>query len=61
MIGPDQRAFEADVARATFRLGQVEGRGEGGAIGQHLIDFVRDDPQIVPPADIKQMSVSEKS
>lgn len=26
MIGPDQRAFEADVARATFRLGQAEGR-----------------------------------
>ncbi|VVT35314.1 hypothetical protein [Hoeflea sp. EC-HK425] len=26
MIGPDQRAFEADVAKATFRLGQAEGR-----------------------------------
>lgn len=26
MIGPDQRAFEADVAKPTFRLGQVEGR-----------------------------------
>lgn len=26
MSGPDQRAFEADVAKATFRLGQAEGR-----------------------------------
>ena len=26
MIGPDQRAFEADVEKATFRLGQAEGR-----------------------------------
>ena len=26
MIGPDQRAFEADVAKAAFRLGQEEGR-----------------------------------
>ena len=26
MIGPDQRAFEADVAKAAFRLGVVEGR-----------------------------------
>lgn len=26
MIGPDQRAFEADVAKAAFRLGQTEGR-----------------------------------
>ncbi|TCP78863.1 hypothetical protein C8J31_12017 [Rhizobium sp. PP-CC-2G-626] len=26
MIGPDQRAFEADAAKATFRLGQAEGR-----------------------------------
>ncbi len=26
MIGPDQRAFETDVAKATFRLGQTEGR-----------------------------------
>lgn len=26
MIGPDQRAFEADVARPTFRLGEVDGR-----------------------------------
>ncbi len=26
MIGPDQRAFEADVAKPAFRLGQVEGR-----------------------------------
>ena len=26
MIGPDQRAFEADVAKAAFRLGQAEGR-----------------------------------
>ena len=26
MIGPDERAFEADVAKAAFRLGQVEGR-----------------------------------
>jgi hypothetical protein len=26
VIGPDQRAFEADVAKATFRLGQAEGR-----------------------------------
>ena len=26
MIGPDQRAFEADVAKAAFRLGRVEGR-----------------------------------
>lgn len=26
MIGPDQRAFEADVAKATFRLGQADGR-----------------------------------
>ena len=26
MIGPDQRAFEADVAKAAFRLGEVEGR-----------------------------------
>lgn len=26
MSGPDQRAFEADVAKATFRIGQVEGR-----------------------------------
>lgn len=24
--GPDQRAFEADVAKATFRLGEIEGR-----------------------------------
>ncbi len=26
MITPDQRAFEADLVRATFRLGQAEGR-----------------------------------
>ena len=26
MIGPDQRAFEADVAKAAFRLGEAEGR-----------------------------------
>lgn len=26
MAGPDQRAFEADVAKATFRLGEAEGR-----------------------------------
>lgn len=26
MSGPDQRAFEADVAKATFRLGQAESR-----------------------------------
>lgn len=26
MSGPDQRAFEADVAKATFRLGLAEGR-----------------------------------
>ena len=26
MIGPDQRAFEADVAKAAFRLGQAEER-----------------------------------
>lgn len=26
VIGPDQRAFEADVAKAAFRLGAVEGR-----------------------------------
>lgn len=26
MIGPDQRTFEADVAKAAFRLGQTEGR-----------------------------------
>lgn len=26
MIGPDQRAFEADVAKAAFRLGQTVGR-----------------------------------
>lgn len=26
MIGPDQRAFEADVAKAAFRLGQAEAR-----------------------------------
>lgn len=26
MIGPDQRAFQADVAKAAFRLGEVEGR-----------------------------------
>ena len=26
MKGPDQRAFEADVAKAPFRLGLVEGR-----------------------------------
>ena len=26
MIGPDQRAFEADVAKAVFRLGKTEGR-----------------------------------
>lgn len=26
MTSPDQRAFEADVAKATFRLGEVEGR-----------------------------------
>ena len=26
MIGPDERAFEADVAKAAFRLGQAEGR-----------------------------------
>ncbi len=26
MTGPDQRAFEADVAKAAFRLGQSEGR-----------------------------------
>ena len=26
MRGPDQRAFEADVAKAAFRLGVVEGR-----------------------------------
>lgn len=26
MIGPDQRAFNVDVAKAAFRLGQVEGR-----------------------------------
>lgn len=25
-MAPDQRAFEADVAKATFRLGQAEGR-----------------------------------
>ena len=24
--GPDQRAFEADVAKAAFRLGEIEGR-----------------------------------
>ena len=26
MIAPDQRAFEADVLKAPFRLGQTEGR-----------------------------------
>lgn len=26
MISPDQRAFEADVGKAIFRLGQAEGR-----------------------------------
>ena len=26
MIGPDQRAFEADVAKGAFRLSEVEGR-----------------------------------
>ncbi len=26
MIGPDQRAFETDVAKAAFRLGEVERR-----------------------------------
>ena len=26
MIAPDQRAFEAHVARPTFRLGEAEGR-----------------------------------
>jgi hypothetical protein len=26
VISPDQRAFEADVAKAAFRLGQAEGR-----------------------------------
>ena len=26
MTGPDERAFEADVAKATFRLGAAEGR-----------------------------------
>jgi len=26
MIGPDQRAFEADTAKAVFRLGVAEGR-----------------------------------
>ena len=26
MKGPDQRAFEADVAKAAFRLGEIEGR-----------------------------------
>jgi len=26
VIGPDQRAFEADAAKAAFRLGQAEGR-----------------------------------
>ena len=26
MNGPDQRAFEADVAKAAFRLGEGEGR-----------------------------------
>jgi hypothetical protein len=26
VIGPDQRAFEADLAKAAFRLGQAEGR-----------------------------------
>jgi hypothetical protein len=26
VAGPDQRAFEADVAKATFRLGEAEGR-----------------------------------
>ena len=26
MNGPDQRVFEADVAKAAFRLGEVEGR-----------------------------------
>ena len=26
MIGPDQRAFEADIAKAVFRLGVAEGR-----------------------------------
>lgn len=26
MIDPDQRAFEADIARAAFRVGQAEGR-----------------------------------
>lgn len=26
MIGPDQRAFEADVAKAAFRLGVIDGR-----------------------------------
>ena len=26
VIGPDQRAFQADVAKAAFRLGEVEGR-----------------------------------
>jgi hypothetical protein len=25
-VAPDQRAFEADVTKATFRLGQTEGR-----------------------------------
>ena len=25
MIGPDQRAFEADVVKAASRLGQMEG------------------------------------
>jgi hypothetical protein len=26
VIGPDQRAFHADVAKAAFRLGEIEGR-----------------------------------
>ena len=26
MKGPDQRAFETDVAKAAFRLGETEGR-----------------------------------
>ena len=26
MKGPDERAFKADVAKAAFRLGEVEGR-----------------------------------
>jgi hypothetical protein len=37
VIGPDQRAFEADLAKAAFRLGQAEGRWRLIQVGWPLV------------------------